>query len=177
MSDWDRKRKEFAAQSPTAEKRRGIGVSALFHGTSLGAEGTDEATATIEIHSDNQVSITSGLTDYGTGARTVYTLIAAEILGINPERIRVHHPDTNTAKDSGPTVASRTTILAGNSVRVAAQNLIQNLDWAAADLLKCDGLQIHRVGEDYIGPSEEPVSWDVVVKHAREMVSSTNSLG
>jgi CO/xanthine dehydrogenase Mo-binding subunit len=169
MSNWDRKRKEFANQSPSADKRRGIGVAALFHGTSLGAEGLDEATATIEIHSNNLVSITSGLTDYGTGARTVYTLIAAEILGINPDRIHVHNPDTNTAKDSGPTVASRTTILAGNSVQVAAQNLIQNLDWAAADLLKCDIFQVHRVGEDYIGPSEEPVSWDTVVKHAREM--------
>lgn len=169
MSDWDRKRKEFAQQPASAEKRRGIGVSALFHGTSLGAEGLDEATATIEIHADNQVTLTSGLTDYGTGARTVYTLIAAEILGIDPERIHVHNPDTNTAKDSGPTVASRTTILAGNSVRVAAQNLIQNLDLAAADLLQCDAFQIHRVGEQYIGPSEEPVSWDAVVKHAREM--------
>lgn len=169
MSDWDRKREEYAQQSPNSDKRRGIGVAALFHGTSLGNEGNDEATATIEIHSDNVVTITSGLTDYGTGARTVYTLIAAEMLGINPNRIKVLHPDTNTAKDSGPTVASRTTILAGNSVRVASQNLIQNLDWAAADLFNCDVHQIHRVGESYIGPSEEPVDWEVIVDHAREM--------
>lgn len=169
MSDWDQKRKRYATQPPNADKQRGIGVSALFHGTSLGAEGLDEATATIEIHSDNKVTLTSGLTDYGTGARTVYTLVAAEILGIDPTRIKVHHPDTNTAKDSGPTVASRTTILAGNSIRIAALNLLQNLDWAAADLLKCDTYQIHRVGENYIGPSEEPVPWEIVVQHAREM--------
>lgn len=169
MSDWDKKRKENAAQSPTADKRRGIGVAALFHGTSLGAEGIDEATASIQIHTDNVVSITSGLTDYGTGARTVFTLIAAEILGISPDRFKILHPDTNTAIDSGPTVASRTTILAGNSVRVASQNLIQNLDMAAADLLKCEPSQLHRVGEAYVGPSEEPVPWEAVVQHARKM--------
>jgi CO/xanthine dehydrogenase Mo-binding subunit len=169
MSDWDQKRKNFANQPDMAQKRRGIGVAALFHGTSLGAEGLDEATATIEIHSDDKVTLTSGLTDYGTGARTVFTLIAAEVLGIDPSRIKVHHPDTNTAKDSGPTVASRTTILAGNSIRVAALNLIQNLNWAAADLFQCDTSQIHREGETYIGPSEEPVSWEIVVQHAREM--------
>ncbi len=177
MSNWDQKREEYAKQPENAEKRRGIGVAALFHGTSLGAEGLDEATATIEIHTDNKVTLTSGLTDYGTGARTVFTLIAAEILGVSPEKIRVHNPDTNTAKDSGPTVASRTTILAGNSVRVAAQNLLQNLDWAAADLLKCDPIQIHRVGENYIGPSEEPVSWETIVNHARDMGLVLSSYG
>ena len=168
MSDWNRKRQEFANQ-PDGDKRRGIGVAALFHGTSLGAEGVDQASSTIEIHSDNMVTLTSGLTDYGTGARTVYTLIAAEILGIDPSRIRVHNPDTNTAIDSGPTVASRTTMLGGNATRIAAQNLLQNLDWAAADLFKCDLHQIHRDGETYIGPSEEPVAWETVVQHARDM--------
>lgn len=168
MSDWDRKRKEFANQ-PAGDKRRGIGVAALFHGTSLGAEGADEATATIEIHTDNIVTLTSGLTDYGQGSRTVFTLIAAEALGVNPSRIALHRPDTNTSVDSGPTVASRSTMLGGNATKVAALNLLQNLDWAAADLLECDLYQLQRVGEDYVGPSEEPVSWDVVVQHAREM--------
>ena len=168
MSDWNRKRQEFANQ-PDGDKRRGIGVAALFHGTSLGAEGVDQASSTIEIHSDNMITLTSGLTDYGTGARTVYTLIAAEILGVDPSRIRVHNPDTNTAIDSGPTVASRTTMLGGNATRIAAQNLLQNLDWAAADLLKCDLHQIHRDGETYIGPNEEPVEWETVVQHARDM--------
>lgn len=168
MSDWDRKRKEYSRQSST-EKRYGIGVSALFHGTSLGAEGVDEAIGTIEIHDDNIVTLTSGLTDYGTGSRTVFTLIAAEILGIEPRRIHIHRPDTNTAKDSGPTVASRSTMLGGNATKVAALNLLQLLDWAAADLLECEVFQLHRSGEDYIGPSEEPVSWDKVVDHARKM--------
>jgi CO/xanthine dehydrogenase Mo-binding subunit len=168
MSDWDRKRKEFANQ-PATDRRRGIGVAALFHGTSLGAEGADEATGTIEIHADNLVTLTSGLTDYGTGSRTVFTLIAAETLGIDPSRIRLHRPDTNTAIDSGPTVASRSTMLGGNATKVAALNLLQNLDWAAADLLQCDLYQLQRVGESYIGPSEEPVPWETVVQHARDM--------
>ncbi|MCC6147858.1 MAG: xanthine dehydrogenase family protein [Anaerolineaceae bacterium] len=170
MSDWDRKRKNYSNQPVNGDgKRRGIGVAALFHGTSLGAEGADEATGTIELHDDNLVTLTSGLTDYGTGSRTVYTLIAAEVLGIDPSRIRVHLPDTNTAKDSGPTVASRATMLGGNATKVAALNLLQNLDWAAADLLNCDLHQLQRVGESYVGPSEEPVSWETVVSHAREM--------
>jgi CO/xanthine dehydrogenase Mo-binding subunit len=168
ISDWDRKRATCAKQS-SGERRRGIGVSALFHGTSLGAEGADYAASTIEIQNDFSITLTSGLTDYGTGSRTVFTLIAAEELGVAPDRIQMLRPDTNTALESGPTVASRSTILGGNAVRVAARNLAQSLDLAAANLLGCDLHELIRNDESYIGPSEEPVSWESVVGHAKAM--------
>jgi CO/xanthine dehydrogenase Mo-binding subunit len=170
LSDWDRKRAEYSASrhSPFAI-RRGIGVAALFHGTSLGAEGHDYAGATIAVEQNNSIDITSGLTDYGTGSRTVYTLIAAEELGVRPERIHMQRPDTDTAIESGPTVASRSTMLGGNAMRVAAMNLRQTLDYAAADLLGCELHQLVRHGEDYVGPTEEPVAWDKVADHARAM--------
>ncbi len=167
LSNWDRKRRDYAHQ--TGEIRRGIGVAALFHGTSLGAEGRDYAGCTISVQPDYSLDLTSGLTDYGTGSRTVFTLIAAEELGVRPERIHMQRPDTDTAIESGPTVASRSTMLGGNATRIAAMNLRQTLDYAAADLLGCDLHQLIRDGEAYVGPSEEPVSWEEVVRHARAM--------
>lgn len=172
LSDWDRKRREYANQTRDGGRtdiRRGIGVAALFHGTSLGAEGHDYAASTIAVEQNYSVDLTSGLTDYGTGSRTVFTLIAAEELGVNPDRIHMQRPDTDTAVESGPTVASRSTMLGGNAARVAAGNLRQTLDYAAAALLGCELYQLVRHGEDYVGPSEEPVSWERVVDHAREM--------
>jgi CO/xanthine dehydrogenase Mo-binding subunit len=167
-SQWDRKRVEYARQSST-EKRRGLGVAALFHGSSLGAEGEDYAASTIEIQPDYTISLTSGLTDYGTGSRTVFTLIAAEELGINPVRVKILRPDTDTALESGPTVASRSTILGGGAVQLVARNLANLLNLAAADLLKCEVGQLMRVNERFVGPSEEPVLWEAVVDHARAM--------
>jgi len=106
LSDWDRKRAAFAAaQSEPAVPgalRPGIGVAAVFHGMSLGAEGADSAVGTLTINDDYSLTLTSGLTDYGTGSRTVFTLIAAETLGLRPERIRMPRPDTESAIDSGP---------------------------------------------------------------------------
>jgi CO/xanthine dehydrogenase Mo-binding subunit len=167
QSDWDRKRAAYAQQ--TGDIRRGIGVAALFHGTSLGAEGHDYAASTIAVEQDDSIDLTCGLTDYGTGSRTVYTLMAAEELGVHPDRIHMQRPDTDTAPESGPTVASRSTILGGNAVRTAAGNLRQTLDYAAADLLGCELYQLVRHDEQYVGPSEEPVCWEQVVDHAREM--------
>lgn len=168
-SDWDRKRRRFPALNEGSRLKRGIGVAALFHGLSLGAEGADYAGATIEINRDYSLSLTSGLTDYGTGSRTVFTLIAAEVLGVRPERIHMHRPDTNTAIDSGPTVASRASVLGGNATRVAASNLAHTLNLAAAALLNCDVSQLVRDGEAYVGPDEKPVSWEAVVDYARSM--------
>ncbi|HHJ05948.1 MAG TPA: xanthine dehydrogenase family protein molybdopterin-binding subunit, partial [Anaerolineae bacterium] len=84
---------------------------------------------------------------------------------------------TDTAIDSGPTVASRATILGGNAVRIAAQTLAKLLDMAAADLLNCQVEQLLRQGERYIGPSEEPLAWELAVEHARQMGLTLSARG
>jgi len=173
ISDWDKRRelydKEHSRPAQPGEFRRGIGVAAVFHGMSLGAEGKDFAVGTLRINDDHTLTLTSGLTDYGNGSRTVYTLIAAETLGINPSRIHMLRPDTNTAKASGPTVASRATVLGGNATRVTAMRMDSLLLTAAADMLHCSIVDVIRDRENYIGPDEEPVTFDDVVDHAREM--------
>ncbi len=168
-SDWARKRALYTAQPGDADSRRGIGVACYFHGSGLGGEGLDFATATITIEHDNGITLTSGLTDFGQGSRTVFALLAAETLGVEMSRVRVLRPDTQTALDSGPTVASRASIVGGNAVRVTAEKIVRVLALAAADLLGCTPEQLIRDGERYIGPSEEPASFETVVGHAREM--------
>lgn len=169
ISDWDKKRSLYSQQNPESRLCKGIGVACFFHGISLGAEGEDNASSTLCVNADYSLTLTSGLTDYGQGSRTVFTLIAAEELGILPDRIQMLRPDTATAINSGPTVSSRATVVGGNAVRLAGRNLAQLLILAAANLLGCHPYQLGRIGEDFIGPNEEPVPWNKVVEHAREM--------
>ena len=166
-SGWDKKRAEYANQ--TGEIRKGIGVACYMHGSSLGGEGADFATTTLRVEADNTVFVTSGLTDYGQGSRTVFALVAAESLGLNYERIRISNTDTTTSVNSGPTVASRSSMLGGNATKVAGQKLLQVLNFAAADLLKCQPSQIVRDGKSFIGPEEDPISFEKVVQHARDL--------
>ncbi len=153
----------------TSPLRKGIGVACFFHGLSLGAEGEDQAVSTLAVNANDTLTLTSGLTDYGNGSRTVFTLIAAEVLGVQPERIHMLRPDTATAVASGPTVASRATVVGGNATRVAAERLASVLTVAAADLLHCSPAQVLRDGEQYIGPDEEPVHFEAVTAHARNL--------
>jgi CO/xanthine dehydrogenase Mo-binding subunit len=168
-SDWASKRETYATQPADAEIRHGIGVACYFHGIGLGGEGTDFATATLRVEADHSLTLTSGMTDFGQGSRTIFTLLAAEMLGVKMERIRVLRPDTYTAPDSGPTVASRASIVGGNAVRVATGKISNMLNMAAADMLGCEPEQLVRDGEQYVGPDEEPVSFGEVVNHARAM--------
>lgn len=170
LSDWDAKRKAFAEHNRTSFRlRKGLGVAIFFHGVSLGAEGVDTASSTIQVNGDYTISLSAGLTDYGQGSRTVYTLIAAEELGVSPDRIMMYRPDTDTSISSGPTVASRATVVGGNAARLAACNLAKVINLAAADILHCRPEQLQRVGESFVGPDEEPVSWEGVIQHARQM--------
>jgi CO/xanthine dehydrogenase Mo-binding subunit len=159
------------------EIRRGMGVAAVFHGISLGAEGADFAVGTLDVNPDYSITLTSGLTDYGTGSRTAFTLIAAEVLGVRPARILMPRPDTDLSQDSGPTVASRATVLGGNATRVAAEQLATLVNQAAADLLGCSPEALIREGELFVGPREEPVSFEEVVEHARQMGLTLSSRG
>ncbi|MFZ5918991.1 MAG: xanthine dehydrogenase family protein molybdopterin-binding subunit [Chloroflexota bacterium] len=166
-SGWDHKRAAYAGQN--GEVRRGIGVACYMHGCSLGGEGADYATSTLEIGRDYCITLTSGLTDFGQGSRTVFTLVAAETLGVEPVRIHMLRPDTDTAIESGPTVASRATMLGGNATRVASEKLDRLLRYAAAAALGCTPARVTRHGELYIGPHEESLSFEQVVDRARAM--------
>jgi CO/xanthine dehydrogenase Mo-binding subunit len=103
------------------DKKRGAGLSHIFYGVSLGAGGQalDKSGAHVLINRDGSVEVRIGGTEMGQGAKTVIAMMAAEELGQRMEKILVHQPDTAFVPDSGPTVASRTTIYSGNAVRQA----------------------------------------------------------
>lgn len=181
ISDWKRKHALYSRKAAEplllGEFRRGLGVAAVFHGMSLGAEGVDFAVGTLEVNPDFTLTLTSGLTDYGTGSRTTFTLIAAEVLGLDPKRIFMSRPDTDQSHDSGPTVASRSTVLGGNATRVAAEQMAGLLNQSAANLLGCRVEEITRHGELFISPKEEPATFEEVVEHARSTGISLTSRG
>lgn len=169
-SDWEARRAEYDRQPADQVVRRGIGVACYFHGTGLGGEGKDYASARLSIENDHTFVLQHALTDYGQGSRTVFTLLAAETLQIDPRRITMLRPDTQTAAESGPTVASRATIVGGNAVKTTALKLANLLNYAASKLIGCSPHQIQRQHEKFINPeNEEEVDLDTVIDYARQI--------
>ena len=86
-------------------------------------------------------------------------------------------PDTDTSFDSGPTVASRSTVMGGNGTRVAAMRLDSLLTQAAAELFGCQVVEVARHGENYISPNEESASFEQVAEHARQIGMTLSAKG
>ena len=122
--------------APDAPKKRGIGLACSYRGVSLGAEGVDAAGAIVSVQTDGSVIVSSGITDMGQGAQTQMSQIAAEVLGISMNRIRFLNTNTSRVPDSGPTVASRGTIMGGSAARNAAQIVRATLLEVGADMVK-----------------------------------------
>jgi CO/xanthine dehydrogenase Mo-binding subunit len=132
-AEWESKRASLAAQSgPT---RKGIGLAACYYGVGLGAMGKhlNPAGANVVVHGDGSVTVAVGTTEIGQGMVAVLTQIAAEALGCPFDLVRVMEADTSRVPDSGPTVASRTTIMSGNAIRDAAAKIRAAMEPVIAD--------------------------------------------
>lgn len=107
-------------------KRRGIGISMFFHGCGFTGNGEqDHIKSKARLVKDAQglVEILIANVEIGQGAQTVMRKIAAEALEIPIERVVFQNPDTDRVPDSGPTVASRTTVIVGKLIYNAAMEL------------------------------------------------------
>jgi len=122
--------------APNAPKKRGIGLACSYRGVSLGAEGVDAAGTIVSAQTDGSVIVSSGITDMGQGAQTQMSQIAAEVLGISMDRIQFLNTNTSRVPDSGPTVASRGTIMGGSAAKKAAEIVREIMLSVAADMLK-----------------------------------------
>ncbi|MBL4634387.1 MAG: xanthine dehydrogenase family protein [Kofleriaceae bacterium] len=121
--------------SAGASIRRGRGLAFYFHGA--GFTGSGEARlagrATVALSASGQFEVRSSSTDIGQGVRTMFSQISATALGVEVDAIEVVVPATNKVPDSGPTVASRTTMVVGKVVHEASVALREKIEAWAAD--------------------------------------------
>jgi CO/xanthine dehydrogenase Mo-binding subunit len=134
-SGWDAKRSLSGRRRGTV--KTGIGIGSIYYGVSLGAKGLalDASGAHVNVYGDGSVRIAVGGTEMGQGLLTILTQIASDTLGVAMERIHVDHVDTSVVPDSGPSVASRTTLMSGNAVIDAATKIRDRMAEVAADML------------------------------------------
>ena len=122
-ADWEKKRFAFAEDKGTV--RRGLGLACSYYGVGLGAMGKhmNPAGANLVVAADGSVTVAVGTTEIGQGMVVVLTQITAEALGCPSALVRVVEADTSRVPDSGPTVASRTTVMSGNAIKDAAAKI------------------------------------------------------
>ena len=127
-------REARAQASGDGRLRRGVGMASLI----WGAGGGPPAYATVRINRDGTVEVLTGAQDLGTGARTVFSQIAAEVLGAKLADVRTILGDTERLPFASNSWGSITTASVGPAVRVAAEEARDTLFEAASQLLDVD---------------------------------------
>lgn len=93
--------------------------------------------ATVKLNEDGTVGLVTAATDIGTGAvSTGVVQILAEVLGIAPQDVIVHPPDTDAAAFDGGAQGSRTVFNVGNAVHRATADVREQVLEHAAELIE-----------------------------------------
>ncbi len=125
------------APPPEAGWRRGVGYAGMFH-VAGGARiyRSDGCGAIVKMDDFGKVALITGATEIGQGSETVLAMIVAETLGVPLERVEVVNSDTAVKPWDVGAHASRTTFIAGNAARMAAEKLRGDLLAMAAEQLE-----------------------------------------
>lgn len=167
----DKRREHAAFNAAQRTRRRGIGLATFYHGAGFTGGGEVHLNSRLQVAGlpDGRVEVLSANIEMGQGTLTVFTQIAADRLGVAPEDVVIGEADTARVPNSGPTVASRTTMVVGRLIERAADDLRHRvgLDDRARGAVVQDAIRRwhreHR-GERLLGEAvyEPPpgISWD-----------------
>jgi CO/xanthine dehydrogenase Mo-binding subunit len=105
-------------------------------GISIGLKSSSTASLSLVIarlHGDGSASILTATSDMGQGARTIFTQLASDELGIAPERITIVMGDTAVVPFDSSTSASRSTVFMGNAILKACRDIKSQLSRMASE--------------------------------------------
>jgi len=175
-ADWEERLERVRAfNSKHTDRVRGLGLASVIYGVGLGGKAPflDKAGATMKLEPDGSVAVAVGTVEMGQGLTTAVLQLAAEALGVPIERVQMAPVDTSRVPDSGPTVASRGTMMSGLAVLDAARKLRERIEQVA----ESEGISVEELPEKlpdvaqafWIGNLDpavegwarsEPVNWD-----------------
>jgi CO/xanthine dehydrogenase Mo-binding subunit len=118
LLDW---KKPFDRGTGTVRRGRGIAIgfkACVAPTTSF---------ATVSVNVDGSVTVYCSTVDMGQGSDTAMAQIAAEVLGVGAESVKVVHSDTDVTPYDMATLGSRSLFHMGNAVKLAAQDALQKV--------------------------------------------------
>jgi len=122
-------------------KRRGRGVACMWYPVGF-TVAANPSGAVVKVNEDGTAVVLTGTVETGQGALGVLSQIAAEALGIAPDDIHIVSGDTDSCPMDTGAIASRTTYITGNAIRIAAENAREILFQVAAPVLGVETSQL-----------------------------------
>ena len=126
-----------ALQNRLRDRRRGgelVGAGLALFVEKSGLGPFDQVHVSVD--TSGAVEVVTGAASVGQGVETVIAQICGEVLGLNYNKIRVVHGQTNRIAHGLGAFASRVTVMTGEATRIAASKVRAKAIETAAELLQ-----------------------------------------
>ncbi|MCA1454275.1 xanthine dehydrogenase family protein molybdopterin-binding subunit [Bradyrhizobium sp. BRP22] len=147
---FDRCLKEFGWDERT--RLRGQLIDGYYHGLAIGsfieggAAGPKEE-ARLVLETDGALSVYIGSSSVGQGLETIMAQIAADAMEMSYDKITIRHGSTSYVKDGYGAYHSRSTVMGGSAILLAADKLKDLIRKTAGARLGCKAEQVVIDGE------------------------------
>ncbi len=160
---------------PRPRWRRGVGLALGLHGGGFTGAGEERirGEARVRLSREGRLDLLVSNVEMGQGASTVLCMIAAQTLGFDPADVHHPLPDTSVVPDSGPTVASRTTMIVGGILIDACRDLVRVVCDRVAEF---EGVARAEVSADAAGVTVRGVRLGTFAEVARRLAASAGAL-
>ena len=135
----------------------GVGLSTFVEPSG----GAGFESGTVRVERSGAITVLTGSSAHGQGHETVWAQIAAELMKTSMDSITVLHGDTFVSQQGTGTFGSRSAVVGGGALTVAAQRVIEKAKRIAAHLVEAAPEDIVQTdgGFAVTGVPEKKVTW------------------
>ncbi len=126
---------------------QGRAIDGRYHGIAVGCfieggAGGPRENARITLDADGGVTVSVGSSAIGQGLETILSQIAADALGLPMDSVRLRHGSTTLVAEGFGSFHSRSTVMGGSAILIAAEALLTEVRTAAAKCFGCEPQQV-----------------------------------
>ncbi len=142
----------------------GVGVSTFVEPSG----GAGFESGTVRIERTGEITVLTGSSSHGQGHETSYAQVIADKMRVSMDHVAIRHGDTMAIQQGVGTFGSRSMVMGGGSMTVAAERVIQKarriaghlVEAAPEDMVQTDG------GFSVAGVPEKKVGWKQIAAAA-----------
>jgi carbon-monoxide dehydrogenase large subunit len=143
-------------QARSDGRHLGIGFSPFVESTSWGTAASHESgfpgsthdNATVTMDPSGSITVAVSISPHGQGHKTTMAQVTADVFGVDVEDVTVLAGDTSVSPYGMGTFASRSAVVGGGAVTLAAREVRSKVARVAADLLEANPADIELDGGD-----------------------------
>ena len=139
--------------------KKGLALMPVCFGISFTNIRMNQARALVHVYTDGSVGVSTGAVEMGQGVSTKMLQVAAQVLSIQAERVKVLSTSTYRIANTSPTAASAAADLNGKAVQIACTDNVNRLKVVAADELQVS-VDLISLKDEWVYVGDQQTDWN-----------------